>query len=213
MGEKTEIAWTNSTINAWHGCEKVDALCRNCYAVTQQPIRVKRARGLELWGGDAARSETKGWESNLRKWNREARASGKVHRVFAQSLADTFEDYHGGRVMRADGSVDATLAGVRARFLGVVSECSALTFQMLTKRPENIMAMVPAAWRWAWPKHVQIGTSVGDQPSADLRIPHLLRIPAAVRFLSVECAYERARGLRRPAPQAESSVLGDMADR
>lgn len=36
------------------------------------------------------------------------------------------------------------------------------------------------------PSNVWIGTSVEDQPRADERIPELLKIPAAVRFLSVE---------------------------
>jgi protein gp37 len=39
----------------------------------------------------------------------------------------------------------------------------------------------------AWPlPNVWLGTSISDQASADLRIPHLLGAPAAVRFLSVE---------------------------
>jgi len=38
-----------------------------------------------------------------------------------------------------------------------------------------------------WPlSNVWIGVSVEDQQRADERIPHLLRVPAAVRFLSVE---------------------------
>ncbi len=38
-----------------------------------------------------------------------------------------------------------------------------------------------------WPlPNVWLGTSVEDQPRADERIPHLLRCPAAVRFLSCE---------------------------
>lgn len=38
-----------------------------------------------------------------------------------------------------------------------------------------------------WPlKNIHAGTSVEDQQRADERIPHLLRCPAAVRFLSVE---------------------------
>jgi protein gp37 len=38
-----------------------------------------------------------------------------------------------------------------------------------------------------WPlPNVWLGTSVEDQAAADKRIPHLLRCPAAVRFLSVE---------------------------
>ncbi len=186
MGDTTKIAWTGSTINVWHGCEKVDTLCKHCYAEVATPVRVKRAGGLELWGGSVARSETKSWWRDLARWNAAALTSGKVHRVFGQSLSDTFEDYSGSGVRLADGTIDDGLDGLRDRFFHVVGECSALTFQLLTKRPENVCRMVPASWLEKWPAHVQIGTSVGDQASADLRIPHLLRVPAAVRFLSVE---------------------------
>lgn len=39
--------------------------------------------------------------------------------------------------------------------------------------------------RWPLP-NVWLGTSISDQASADLRIPHLLATPAAVRFVSAE---------------------------
>lgn len=67
------------------------------------------------------------------------------------------------------------------------------TFQLLTKRPERILDW----WRWhrwygpgrpqsRWPSYIWIGTSVENQHWADRRIPLLLQVPAAVRFLSVE---------------------------
>lgn len=185
MGEQTAISWTDSTINVWHGCHKVSAGCANCYAQVSTPVRVKRAAGLEVWGANAARSETKGWAGNLRKWNR-AVPMGRTHRVFGQSLSDTFEDYRDGRVIRAHERDDVSLFALRARFFEVIEQCPALTFQLLTKRPENVTRMVPPAWLRSWPAHVWIGATVEDQENAERRIPHLLRIPAPVRFLSVE---------------------------
>lgn len=186
MGETTGIAWTGSTSDCWHGCEKVSQGCKHCYAEMSTPVRVKRAAGLELWGNLAGRSETKSWQADLRKWNRAAAATGETHRVFCQSLSDTFEDYAGSGVRRANGTTDATLDALRVCYLGVIGECSALTFQLLTKRPENIMRMVPASWLTSWPAHVWIGCTVEDQENAERRIPHLLSVPAPVRFLSVE---------------------------
>lgn len=186
MGERSLIGWTHNTSNAWHGCEKVSAGCKHCYAETATPVRVKRAGGLELWGGEAARSETKCWRKDLRAWNAAALISGQVVRVFAQSLADTFEDYSGSGVRRADGSIDATLDGLRAEYLAELEACSALTVQLLTKRIENVRKMVPAHWLTTWPAHVQIGCTVEDQENAERRIQHLLAVPAPVRFLSVE---------------------------
>lgn len=187
MGETTGITWTDSTINVWVGCHKVSPGCKHCYAEVSTPIRVKRAGGLEVWGANAARSETKSWERDLRKWNRQSawHVEGRRTRVFAQSLSDTFEDREGACLITATGARD-TLDTIRARFFGVVERCHALTFQLLTKRPENILRMVPPSWLKAWPAHVWIGTTVEDQERAEERIPHLLRVPARVRFLSVE---------------------------
>ena len=50
MSEKTLIAWTDHTFNAWMGCTKVSAGCANCYAESL----TKNRMGLSLWGPDAA---------------------------------------------------------------------------------------------------------------------------------------------------------------
>jgi protein gp37 len=57
---------------------------------------------------------------------------------------------------------------------------------LLTKRPESVRDKVPYAWHGGFPPNVWVGTSVEDQRRADERIPHLLRLPARVRFLSCE---------------------------
>lgn len=195
MGADTSIQWTTHTVNVWHGCAKVSPGCKHCYAETSTPVRVKRAGGLELWGAQAARSETKSWKSALLAWNRKAECDGGRTFVFGQSLSDTFEDYDGSGVLRADGRLEATLGPLRDDFFAIIERCPALTFQFLTKRPQNVKRMVPPSWlvtgapagsRLGWPAHVWIGATVEDQERADERIPHLLRIPAPVRFLSVE---------------------------
>ena len=66
-----------------------------------------------------------------------------------------------------------------------------LRFLLLTKRPQNIPGMLPTeqigapAWGDGWP-NVWLGTTVENQAEADRRIPHLLAVPARVRFLSCE---------------------------
>jgi len=59
------------------------------------------------------------------------------------------------------------------------------TYQILTKRPERILANLPSDWGNGYP-NVWIGVTVEDQAAADKRIPLLLQVPAAVRFLSCE---------------------------
>jgi protein gp37 len=76
----------------------------------------------------------------------------------------------------------------RAEAWEVIRRCQQHTFQILTKRPERIL--LPECGNdpnlfAAWP-NVWIGTSVENQYWADERIPFLLQVPAAVRFLSIE---------------------------
>jgi protein gp37 len=54
------------------------------------------------------------------------------------------------------------------------------TFLLLTKRPQRILNKYPI-WN-----NVQVGVSVENQETADERIPVLLQIPAAKRFVSIE---------------------------
>lgn len=172
MGTTTEIAWTDHTFNPWIGCTRVSPGCKNCYA------EARDARyGEGLWGKDAPRRVTsdQNWRQPI-KWNRAAEADRERRRVFCASLADVFED-------RPDLLIS------RGRLFGLIAETPWLDWQLLTKRPENVRRLVPLPWvgiPGAWPANVWIGTTVEDQTRADERIPHLLRIPAAVRFLSCE---------------------------
>lgn len=59
------------------------------------------------------------------------------------------------------------------------------TYQILTKRPENIPTRLPSNWSNGYP-NVWLGVSVENQEMADLRIPQLMEIPAKLRFLSCE---------------------------
>ena len=57
------------------------------------------------------------------------------------------------------------------------------TFQVLTKRHERLEAL---ANELDWPRNVWVGVSVENQYWAERRILKLKKVPAAVRFLSVE---------------------------
>jgi protein gp37 len=173
MGENSKIQWCHHTLNPWIGCAKVSAACKNCYAEVSTPVRVLRARGEETWGAEAARHETRDWVRNLRRWNREAIAAGERRRVFCASLADIFDGHE-------------ALPPIRARLWPEIEAASGLDLLLLTKRPANVLGMVPMSWLTRWPAHVWMGTTVEDQASAERRVPELLGIPAALRFLSCE---------------------------
>lgn len=70
-------------------------------------------------------------------------------------------------------------------FFLMAEECSHHIFIVLTKRPERIIAM-PGYMDRPWPENVWLGVTAENQEQADKRIPILLKIPAAVHFVSCE---------------------------
>lgn len=169
MGEQTAISWTDHTFNPWWGCERVSPGCQNCYAEA-----FAKRTGNAVWGKQAPRRffGDKHWNEPL-KWNRQAEAEGRRHRVFCASMADVFED-------RDDLIVH------RSRLFSLIEDTPWLDWQLLTKRPQNVSEMlIDNGWPIT-PHNVWVGTTVEDQQRADERVPALLSIPAAVRFLSCE---------------------------
>jgi protein gp37 len=166
MGENSKIQWTHHTFNPWWGCVKVSPGCQHCYAET-----FSKRTGHKVWGVDAPRRffGPKHWREPL-DWQAEADAMGETRRVFCASMADVFED-------RPD------LVADRERLFGLMHLTPMLDWLLLTKRPENVIRLVPDS---GMPDNAWIGTTVENQQQAELRIPHLLAIPAAVHFLSVE---------------------------
>lgn len=185
MAAETSIAWTDATFNPWIGCQKWSPGCLSCYAAVDTRPRVLRAKGLEVWGPPSTtpRERTTSTWGIPKKLHTKALVAGTRTRLFVASLCDIFEAH-------------PMVAPWRAEALAMLEACTSLDVQLLTKRPENIMSMVPAHWYTAWPPHIWVGTTVEDQKRADERIPHLLRVPARVRFLSMEPLLE-AVDLRR----------------
>lgn len=160
------IAWTNHTANFWMGCEKISPGCAHCYAET---LTVNRM-GLKVWGGaESKRQPVSGVYANIRRWNRAAAAAHTRARVFVMSLGDFFEDH-----------LDAN--HIRPAAWQAMREAEHLDFQLLTKRPENIPAMLPGGWPWP---HVWLGTSIENDRHAH-RAQQLAKVPAAVHFISAE---------------------------
>lgn len=169
MAESTIIAWTDHTFNPWMGCVKISDGCKNCYAERMTRDRM----GLRLWGPRSERRVTKSPWISVLKWNAQAESELRVHRVFTGSLCDWAEDH-------------PTCNAVRPDLFRLIRRCPWLHFQMLTKRPENIMRFLPDDWGDGWP-NVWLGTSVEDMRVA-WRADVLRSIPAVVRFISYEPA-------------------------
>lgn len=174
MAENSKIEWCDMTWNPWIGCTRVSPGCQHCYAETMMDKRYGKVK----WGPQGARIRTSAdyWKQPA-KWNRAAEAEGVRRRVFCASLADVFE-------IKEDQYDE--LRSWRLDLFDLIEATPMLDWLVLTKRPDVARAAVPTRWLRGWPANVWIGASVENQEYADKRIPHLLKIPAAVRFLSVE---------------------------
>ena len=67
----------------------------------------------------------------------------------------------------------------------IIRETPHLTYMILTKRPERIADCLPKDWAHDY-QNVWLGVTAENQEQADARIPVLLSIPAAKRFVSME---------------------------
>lgn len=175
----TAIEWTEETWNPATGCTKVSAGCDNCYA----------ERITERFRGKGSFKELVLHPDRLetpKKWR-------KPRTVFVNSMSDLFH---------AEIPQDFI-----AQVFGVMALTPRHTYQVLTKRPGRMRALLTddrfilkcraelyrqqtlteTAGGFEWPlRNVWVGVSVEDQEHADKRIPSLMRTPAAVRFLSCE---------------------------
>ena len=171
MGKETGISWCDHSFNPWIGCTKVSEGCKHCYAERDN----NRYKWTDKWGNDGTRKRTSEatWKNPL-KWDKQAKADGVRRKVFCASLADVFEDRDELWPWRID-------------LFNLIGATQNLDWLLLTKRPENIIHQtVWSAPECSLPDNVWIGTTSENQEMAYNRIPELVKIPAKIRFLSVE---------------------------
>lgn len=158
--KNTKIGWTHHTWNPWWGCHKVSAACLHCYIG-----QIMRRSGNEPFEGPM---RTKTWKDPQR-WNRKALKDGMRRRVFTCSMSDFF--HPGADAWRSDA-------------WQVIRESDQLDWLILTKRPELIVDRLPSDWGRGY-SNVWLGTTIEEQSQLS-RLEHLVKIPAAVRFVSAE---------------------------
>lgn len=222
------------------GCANcyAETLDRNRFSKTMDGGSVSKP--VTHWGSGAPRHRTREaeWRKPL-AWNAEAEAAmdAALHdfgtdryeapprpRVFCASLADWLDE-------------EVPIAWL-ADLLTLIRETPCLDWLLLTKRPQNFEnrvgqvidaflslgavgdftkgGAVLADWFAEWrrgraPHNVWMGTTAEDQARADERIPHLLRIPARVRFLSCEPLVGPVV-LRDPGAEYGDGSMADLSD-
>jgi protein gp37 len=159
LASNSTIEWTEATWNPVTGCTKVSEGCRHCYAAVM-------AKRLHAMGNPRYQN---GFNVTLHydlielplQWR-------KPKRIFVNSMSDLFH---------RDVPFDFVLS-----IFKTMEKASWHTFQILTKRSNRLAEL---ASDLPWPKNVWQGVSVEDERVIH-RIDDLRRIPAHVRFLSLE---------------------------
>lgn len=156
---RSAIEWTEATWNPVTGCDKVSPGCKHCYAEVM-------ARRLAAMGQPNYRN---GFAVTLHPHMLERPlAWRRPQMIFVNSMSDLFHE-------------DVPAAFIHAVF-DTIACAHWHTFQVLTKRAERLEELAPTL---PWPSNLWMGVSVEREDYA-YRIEHLRRIPASVRFLSLE---------------------------
>ena len=183
MGLNTEISWCDHTLNLWWGCVKVSPGCKFCYADT---LDNRYNHDDRHWGPSSSRKLVRSWKKNLNDMRKSAIANNRRETVFVMSMGDIFEDDQ--PLSNNHDTNWKTINDVREEFFGMVDDYPELIFLLLTKRPGNMMEMVPSMWLIdAWPDNVWIGASIVNQAEVKEKMEHisefLMEIPV---FVSAE---------------------------
>jgi protein gp37 len=170
----TKIEWVQNqdgtkgeTWNPISGCTKISEGCRNCYAERM----ARRLAGRYGYPEQPHHFDVTFHKDKLDQplhWK-------KPKMIFVCSMGDLFhDDVKEEEIMKVfDAMCDAPQH----------------TYQILTKRPERMKWIVKQYTDYIWqgiPSNIWLGITAENQEAADERIPWLLKIPAAVRFVSIE---------------------------
>lgn len=202
MGDNTKIEWSDATWNPTTGCDKVSPGCDNCYAMSMS-VRLKAMGSARYQNDGDPRTSGPGFGFTAHpetidrplRWKR-------PRKVFVNSMSDLFHPAI-GRAKDVDGYP------FLAQVFATMAAASQHTFQILTKRPQIMRAVladpmfrldVNAALMsrgfsvmpggmsdpdFRWPSNIWLGTSI-ESDMYTFRADHLRRVGAAVRFISAE---------------------------
>ena len=161
MTTTSRIEWTERTWNPTVGCTKLSPGCKNCYAEGM-------ARRLKAMGMPGYEN---GFEAITLLPDRldDPLSRKKPTVFFVNSMSDLF--HH----LVSDVFIDLVFE--------TIARTPQHTYQVLTKRSERMARYFQSRRP---PDNAWIGVSVEDRRYGVPRIDHLRKVPAKVRFLSVE---------------------------
>ena len=158
---KTKIQWTEMTWNPITGCTKISDGCLNCYAA-------RMAKRLKAIGNPRYINE---FAVTVHKDLLEVPLDIKQPKmIFVNSMSDLFHK---------DVPDDIII-----KVFETMNKAHWHTFQVLTKRPERVLAMDQAGLL-KWSSNIWMGTTVENDKYVD-RIDKLRETKANIKFLSCE---------------------------
>jgi protein gp37 len=186
MADKSAIGWTDATWNVVTGCTKVSPGCAHCYIDRSPPFRIAGRKFVNGTTGVIVHADR--IEKPLH-WTR-------PRLIFVNSLSDMFHEDVPREVLD--------------RMFAVMALAPQHTFQVLTKRPEAMLAYFETGRPWqriagrafgyhrysdiaavlhrgnGWPlPNVWMGVTI-ENARYTYRADLLRQTPAAVRFISAE---------------------------
>lgn len=200
MGDKSAIEWTDATWNPVTGCSKVSQGCKFCYAKREWP-RLSANKETVYFGREF--EDVRVHPERLLvplNWAR-------PRRIFVNSMSDLFHEdvpfefidrvfgvmsvcgQHQFQILtkRPERALEYLTSDQAARH-AAWNMCGVAA--LLENKSSDEQGIVEVHARKVVtgypPGNVWIGTSVEDQETADQRIPILVKIPARVRYLSIE---------------------------
>ncbi len=164
------IGWCDDTINPVVGCSHCSPGCDNCYAerfaarLANNPATAKKYAGVVDENGK--------WTGKINEegWTCFDTLPKSPKRIFLGSMTDVFHE----------NVPESTTSDM---FFNIEYMWEQHTFLLLTKRPQNAKKLIEV---YPLPKNVWLGVTVCNQEEADAKIPILMQIPAAKRFVSIE---------------------------
>ena len=190
MSSKSKIEWCDASWQPIAGCTKCSPGCLNCYAERMAfrqyhmadarctKNRSQRNLVTAIAYGKAINKTTRKWTGDIgtnRCVLNDPRHWRKPRRIFVCSMSDLFHPQVPFEFIE--------------KVMAVIEECPQHTFQILTKRPHimfEYFSGIGKLYELSCCPNVHLGVSISNQKEADEKIPILLQIPAAVRWLSIE---------------------------
>jgi protein gp37 len=214
MSAQSKIEWTDKTWNPVTGCTKVSQGCKHCYAETFY----ERFHGKGSFKNVICHPDRLGQPL---KWK-------KPSMIFVNSMSDLFHEdvpfefidkvfvimkaayWHTFQVLtkRADRMLEY-FSSDRPKLLD--DACLAMMSEGKYDIPSMVCYVQSEDTRsYGYPtENIWLGVSVEDQKAADERIPLLLKVPAAVRFLSCEPLFGEIKlylGLLKTARRGDQGI-------